>query len=246
MANFPPWKAYFLAVVDELIARHGLAGPFLDVGGGRGEVAAHLAARGWAGRVIEPSPPAAALARTLLARHPAVEVAEETIAAQAGRRFGTILMLDVLEHLSDDRGTLDAAAALQGRDGALIVTVPTHPAREWRWDDDLYGHLRRYEPAALRDVLVGSGYEVVEMWDVSFPVFWLLRRAFTALKRPSRAEGTPPERTAASVTVNAWDLGLLSRALSWVPPWRPLFALQRRFRTRVDRGCEVAVLARRR
>jgi SAM-dependent methyltransferase len=246
VANFPPLKAYFLATIDDLIACHALRDPFLDVGGGCGDVGAHLAKRGWTGRVIDVSPAATALARQLLAAHPGVTVAQESLAQQEGRRFATVLALDVLEHLDDDLGALRVAATLQPPGGALIATVPTHQAREWRWDDELYGHLRRYEPDAFRALLDAAGYTVVEMWEVFFPIFWFMRRGFTTLRRPRPAPGAAWERTVRSVTVNAWEMGPLSRALAWTPLWRPLFALQRRYRPRIDRGCEIAVLARRR
>ena len=83
------------------------------------------------------------------------------------------------------------------------------------------------------------------MWDVSFPFFWLLRRGFTALKRPPAFADTPEERSARSATTEAWDLPVIGRLLSHPRLWRPAFALQRRFRGRPERGAEMIVLARR-
>jgi SAM-dependent methyltransferase len=242
VANFPPFKAYILAALDELIDRHGLRGPFLDLGCGRGDVSAHLARRGWTGTAFDTSPAARALARARLAPHPSVALTGEP---PANGRFETIVALDVVEHVDDDRGLLAAAAARQPPGGALVLTVPTNPEREWRWDDDFYGHLRRYRPAGLAVLLADVGYRVVEMWDVSFPVFWLLRRGFTALKRAPALHGTAAERTAESVTVDAWALGPLSDLLARPLLWRPAFALQRRFRHHLERGHEMIALARR-
>jgi SAM-dependent methyltransferase len=241
VANFLPFKAYLLSLLDELIDRHGLTDPFLDFGCGIGDVALHLAHRGWSGAAVDSSPVSRALAATALAPHPRVQVKESA----DGGSFGTVVMLDVLEHIADDHGTLAALAARQPAGGRLVLTVPTNQEREWRWDDDLYGHLRRYQPDALRSLLEASGYRVEEMWEVSFPVFWLLRRGYTAIKRRPSLLGTPGERTRVSVTVDAWDLGLASDLLSRLP-WTPVFALQRRFRHRLDRGNEAMVLARRR
>jgi SAM-dependent methyltransferase len=241
MANFPPYKAYIVASLDELIARHALSDPFLDFGCGRGDVALHLARRGWRGTALDSSTEARALAEGTLAPYPGVRVR----ASVGDERFETIVMLDVLEHLADDRGALVATAALQVSGGALVLTVPTHPEREWRWDDEMYGHLRRYRPEDLVRLLADTGYRVTEMWEISYPAFWLLRRGFTAMKHPPVIAGTPEERTALSVTVDAWDLGIVSKVLSVGTLWRPVFALQRRFRHDVRRGSEVMILARR-
>jgi hypothetical protein len=153
-------------------------------------------------------------------------------------------MLDVLEHLADDRAALAAAAGATAG-GALVITVPTHPEREWRWDDEVYGHLRRYRPDELPPLLAQAGYEVSTMWEISFPAFWLLRRGFTALKRPPVIAGTPTERTERSVTVDAWDMSIVSDLLSYTALWKPVFALQRRFRHDLRRGSEAMLLARR-
>ena len=246
MATFPPFAAHILAAVDDLVVQHGLAGPFLDAGCGDGHAAVHLARRGWAGVALDAAPAAAALAREALRPYPAVAAVPGELGSYRGGPFATVLLLDVLEHVADDEAALRAAAALQESGGALVLVVPTNPHREWRWDDDVYGHLRRYEPARLAGLLAGAGYDLLETWDVTWPVFWLLRRAYTALKRSPRLVGTPWDRTLASATARAWDLGPVSTALGHPAAWRPLLALQRRFRHRVDAGHEAIALARRR
>jgi SAM-dependent methyltransferase len=245
VASFPPWKAYILSCLDEFVATHRLVGPFLDVGCGDGDVAAHLAARGWSGTALDSSASAQARARATLRAYPQIRVAGDELAAQPRAHFATAILLDVLEHVEDDAGTLAAVAATQPLGGHLVLTVPTHEAREWRWDDDVYGHLRRYAPDALAALLSAHGYEPVETWDISLPFIWAMRRAYTALKRPPVLTTTPAERTSKSAATQAWELGAISRVLSWTPLWRPAFVVQRAFRRRVASGCEVMVLARR-
>jgi SAM-dependent methyltransferase len=246
VASFAPFKAYIIESLDELIVRHGLTAPFLDVGCGSGDVAAHLARRGWSGTALEPSPVVRELACATLRPYPAVRISGEAIEAASEERFSTVIMLDVLEHVPDDRAVLAAVAAKQAPGAALVVTVPTNPEREWRWDDDVYGHLRRYRPADFPALLGDAGYRVAEMWDVSFPIFWLMRRGFTALKRARQVSGTAQERTALSAIETAWKLPLLSDLLSQTALWRLPFLAQRRFRHRLDRGFEMIVLAQRR
>src|SRR5262245_9836482 len=72
VANFPPFKAYILLTLGELAASHRLVGPFLDVGCGRGDVAAVLAGNGWHGKAIDISPAAVAAAAATLCAYPGV------------------------------------------------------------------------------------------------------------------------------------------------------------------------------
>src|SRR4029077_5431821 len=52
MANFPPLKRYVLRMIDQMIEKYSLRGPFLDAGCGVGDVAAHIARRGWEGLAV--------------------------------------------------------------------------------------------------------------------------------------------------------------------------------------------------
>jgi len=62
--------------------------------------------------------------------------------------YSTILYLDVLEHVSDDRGQLSAAAALLSSARYLIVLVPAHQFLYSAFDQAI-GHYRRYSPTSL-------------------------------------------------------------------------------------------------
>lgn len=245
MANFPPFKAYILLTLDELIRSFHLTDPFIDIGCGQGDVAVHLARLGWSGKAIDVSPDVVKVARAALQPYPSVQVSLESLESQTGNLFRTAVMFDTLEHISDDRAALAAVAAIQPAGAALVSTVPSNPDREWRWDDDAYGHIRRYRPEDLSRLLMSCGYHVSRMWDISFPVFWTLRRGFTALKRPASLSVSSWERTKHSALMDAWDLGFLSKMMSYTPMWKPVYALQRRFRHRPERGNEIMVLARR-
>ncbi len=244
MPKFPPFTAYLLSEMEVLIDRHDLVGPFLDGGCGPGYVAARLASRGWSGVAIDNSPTALAQAREHLATAPGVRLVAGDIEALGKETFPTAVLFDVLEHVPDDEGLLRKLASLQPPGGMLILTVPTNAQREWRWDDDLWGHLRRYSQEEMDDLLRRVGYQPVEMWDVSLPFFWLLRRCYTAMRKSPPISGTPRERTIEAHLINPWDFGPLYSLVSNVRWWKPLFALQRLWRSQVERGHEMIVLAR--
>jgi SAM-dependent methyltransferase len=245
MANFPPLKNYILYCADRLIAAHGLSGPFLDAGCGGGDVSLHLARKGWHGRAVDPSGAALARARVLLEAHPAVRVEQGSLFDQSGA-YNTVLAMDVIEHLEDDAAALAQLASLLPPGGHLILSVPSNPP-EWRWDDDGFGHYRRYTAPELREKLRAAGLTVLEIWDFTFPVFWIMRRAYTRIKSPPAATGeSMQERTGQSSGRNPWTIPVVSGLLSRDNfLWRALYKWQfARFRHRPDRGHEVIALAR--
>lgn len=63
--------------------------------------------------------------------------------------FDTILYIDVLEHIEDDRGELACAAELLAPEGNLIVLSPAHTALYSPFDQAV-GHFRRYSQRTLR------------------------------------------------------------------------------------------------
>ncbi len=74
-------------------------------------------------------------------------------------RYDTVLCLNVLEHIQDDRMALKRMASLLEPDGRLVLQVPQHPGLFGEMDRAL-GHLRRYHPQDLRDKLTAAGFEV--------------------------------------------------------------------------------------
>jgi SAM-dependent methyltransferase len=243
MANFRPLKQHMLLCLDRFIAERGLRGPFLDVGCGTGDVSVHLARKGWAGTAIDCSDAAMAHARAGLAAFPGVEVRKQALSEVRGS-YACIIMWDVLEHIDDDQAALADAASLLCPGGQLLLAIPGNP-REWRWDDDFYGHLRRYTVAELTRKLAAAGLRPQAFWDFTFPVYWAMRRVYTGLKAPPEPGGDKAAATMASATVNAWDLSLLSRSLNASAIlWGPLNRLQFRFfRHMTGRGHEFFALA---
>lgn len=62
--------------------------------------------------------------------------------------FDTVLYIDVLEHIRDDRGEIDRAARRLKPKGHLLVLAPAHPALYSPFDRGI-GHYRRYTRKSL-------------------------------------------------------------------------------------------------
>jgi SAM-dependent methyltransferase len=77
-----------------------------------------------------------------------------------------IVLLDVLEHVSDPVLVLHHARETLAEKGALIVTVPAYPFLYGDWDRAL-GHYRRYTAALLREQAGRAGLKVqrVTHWN---------------------------------------------------------------------------------
>jgi SAM-dependent methyltransferase len=65
------------------------------------------------------------------------------------RRFDTVLYVDVLEHIEDDRAELERAGRRLKPGGRLIVLGPAHPFLYSNFDRAI-GHYRRYTRRSLR------------------------------------------------------------------------------------------------
>lgn len=77
----------------------------------------------------------------------------------ADKTFDLILMLDVLEHIPDDRAALNALKQHMRGDTKLLLTVPAYKFL-WSNHDVLNHHHRRYTRNGLVDLLQAEGYKV--------------------------------------------------------------------------------------
>jgi SAM-dependent methyltransferase len=79
-----------------------------------------------------------------------------------GRRFDSVVMLNVLEHIEDDVEILRMLGTLLETDGRIIIYVPALNGLYGKWDRKV-GHYRRYAPWRLRSVLDEAGLTPVEI-----------------------------------------------------------------------------------
>lgn len=76
------------------------------------------------------------------------------------KEYDLIAMLDVLEHIEDDRGVLESLAPYLKPGGRLLLTVPAYMFL-WSNHDVVNHHQRRYTLGGLKETLQSAGYESV-------------------------------------------------------------------------------------
>jgi len=87
-------------------------------------------------------------------------------------RYDLIVLLDVLEHIPDDKGALCALKPKLAPGGRLMLAVPAMPSL-WSGHDVAHHHQRRYTARTLEAVVQAAGYRT------------LRRTAFNSLLLPA-------------------------------------------------------------
>jgi 2-polyprenyl-3-methyl-5-hydroxy-6-metoxy-1,4-benzoquinol methylase len=77
----------------------------------------------------------------------------------ADQSYDMVAILDVLEHVEDERAALKAIARRLRPGGTILITVPQHP---WMWSghDVANHHFRRYTKATLRRAISDAGLKI--------------------------------------------------------------------------------------
>jgi SAM-dependent methyltransferase len=99
-------------------------------------------------------------------------------ATLVAERLDTVVCLNVLEHIGDDRASLGAMYGLLQRGGRLVLLVPSLPALYGTLDEAL-GHFRRYVPGELSAKLAAAGFRVrhLEYFNLAgVPGWWFAGR----------------------------------------------------------------------
>ncbi|MEZ6066986.1 MAG: class I SAM-dependent methyltransferase [Planctomycetaceae bacterium] len=101
-----------------------------------------------------------------------------------------VVLLDVLEHLSDPVGTLEHIHHILQPGGGVILTVPAHPWMYGDWDKSL-GHYRRYHRQELEDHCRTAGFHIerLSFWNgFTFPAAVAVRGKERLTGRTNSAE----------------------------------------------------------
>jgi hypothetical protein len=116
------------------------------------------------------------------------------------KRTGTILLLDVVEHIEHPAefvaGLLAAYPSLEH----IIITVPAR-MELWTNYDDYYGHFLRYDKAKLRALATACALDVVELKYFFVSLYPIMRSTFR--RSQARPLETKPPSSALAIGLHA-------------------------------------------
>jgi SAM-dependent methyltransferase len=126
--------------------------------------------------------------------HNVIDSSLPALAGVAKKRYDLVAILDVLEHVEDDRGALAAMAATLKPGGRILITVPAHP---WMWSahDDINHHKRRYTRAGLAAAIRDAGLKLEMLsWfnSLLFPAAAAARLAGRLAGKKDSGDALPP------------------------------------------------------
>lgn len=114
------------------------------------------------------------------------------VASRPDGTFDMLLLLDVLEHVEDDRSFLASLVERSLRPGAaVLITVPAWPWLYGEHDVRLH-HFRRYRPVECARLLQDAGLEIVERGGL-FHSALFVRSASNLLQRARGPTEDQPE-----------------------------------------------------
>ena len=157
------WFSARRRIVSALIKRQAPLEPganILEVGAGTGSNLSMLQTFGWVD-AIEPDE----AARALASLRGGIAVGGGLLPDQVelpDDRYDLIVLLDVLEHIENDRASLRVLKRKLAPGGRIVLTVPAAP---WLWSahDVEHHHKRRYTKRTLHDALFDGGFHVRHM-----------------------------------------------------------------------------------
>jgi SAM-dependent methyltransferase len=136
-------------------------------------------------------------ARVIASKRLGHEVRDAALPALEGvpeRAYDLVAILDVLEHVEEDRASLVSMAEKLRPGGRILLTVPAHP---WMWSahDDVNHHKRRYTKKTFRAAVADAGLKLEMLTyfnSLLFPVAAAARLAGRVAGNKDSDDSLPP------------------------------------------------------
>ncbi|WP_428825261.1 class I SAM-dependent methyltransferase [Azonexus sp. IMCC34842] len=202
MVVLPPGTQLQLMYLRERLRRIQ-PGRFVEIGPGRGEITALLLELGWSGRSYDLDAKTICALASRFAKEMAakrfVPVNGDFLSSEVAEQVDLVISCMVMEHLDDNKQAvfMVKAAEFLKLEGVLFSLVPASPGH-WGIEDDIAGHCRRYTRAGVEQLVADSGWKLLHVVGLTFPLSNFLLPVSNFLV--NRSEGqklslSPLERT---------------------------------------------------
>lgn len=153
------WFQYRADVIEKIAEKYFHKElPVYDIGGGNGYTTSVMRLHGWNTNLIEPNYQACINAKirgleTVICGTVSSNTFEKNF-------FDSVMLLDVLEHIEDDKNFLKVLYEKLKINGYMLITVPAFK-QLWSSEDDLAGHFRRYTLKMMSETAKESGFKIM-------------------------------------------------------------------------------------
>jgi SAM-dependent methyltransferase len=174
LANMPNYYSWIM----DTFAPH-VTGHVVEYGAGGGTVSSRLVPFATKLTLVEPSPNLVRALRDRFETVPHVEVVGASLEEHAIRivneTIDTIALVNVLEHVEDDRAALAQLVRALRPGGKLLLFVPALPLLTSKLDK-MVGHFRRYQKAELVGKVcdAGASIDACRYFDLIGVAPWLV------------------------------------------------------------------------
>lgn len=180
MVVLPPGTLLQLMYLRERI-RHVPPGRFIEVGPGSGEITRLLLDHGWSGCSYDLEAKTIAALKDRfskeIAEHRFVPINDDYLSSITleSEKVDLVISCMVMEHLEDDAQSafMRTSAECLINGGIMIGLVPSSPAH-WGIEDDIAGHCRRYTRGGIEVLTADSGWKLLHIAGLTFPISNLL------------------------------------------------------------------------
>lgn len=185
MPNYNNW------IVGQFAAN--ITGRTVEIGAGLGTISERLRPHAAHLDLVEPTPSLAARLQSRFAGDDGCSVSQQTLERWLENTedgaYDTVVMVNVLEHIEDDRAAARGLFAALKPGGKLLIFVPALPFL-FSELDRIYGHFRRYRRRELRQCVESAGFQIERLryFDITGVLpWWLLNTLMgkTSFHQPS-------------------------------------------------------------
>jgi SAM-dependent methyltransferase len=153
-----------------------LKGNVLEIGSGIGNISRFIIEDGFIVSLSDYNPAYCSILTRNFSRYPNVKAIHaidllqpdfEITYSSLKESFDSIILLNVIEHIADDKKAISNCRYLLQKKGQLVVLAPAYQWLYCKFDKEL-GHFRRYSLSGMRSLIADQGFEIIHQRHFNF------------------------------------------------------------------------------